>query len=87
MFCVLRCALHFFHRFEMIMCMGGGPGVYKSLFWKVVLACAMLEAMSGCLEFSVSCSGVGPGGRVFLGRCVVGSAIWDRWVLIGGRVW
>ena len=26
------------------------------------VACAILEAMSGCLEFSVSCICVGPGG-------------------------
>ncbi len=86
MFCVLRCDLRFFDRFEISMCMGGKPGVNRSLFWKVVLACAMLEAMSGCSEFSVSYSGVGPGG-VFVRRCVIESAIWERWVLIGGRAW
>jgi hypothetical protein len=66
---VLRCDLRFFDRFEMIMCMGGGPGVDRSLFWKDVLTCAMLKAMSGCLEFSVSCSGVGPGGSFCRKMC------------------
>ena len=60
-FCVSRCDLRFFDRFDINMCMGGKPCVYMILFWKVVLACAMLVAMSGCLEFSASCSGVGPG--------------------------
>ncbi len=59
---MLRCYLRFFDRFDISMCMGGGLGVDWSIFWKVVLACAMLVAMSGCLEFSASCSGVGPGG-------------------------
>ncbi len=62
-FCVLRCDLRLFDRFDMSMCMGGKPGVDRNLFWKVVLACAMPVAMSGCLEFSASCSGVGPGGN------------------------
>ena len=57
-----RCDLRFFDRFDIRMCMGGKRGVDRSLFWVIVVACAMLVAMSGCLEFSVSCSGVGPGG-------------------------
>ncbi len=81
-----RCALRFFDRFDIRMCMSGGPGDDRSLFWKIFVACAILVAMSGCLEFSASCNGVGPGG-VFVGRCVMESAIWERWVLIGGRVW
>jgi hypothetical protein len=67
--CVLRCDLRFFDRFEISMCMDGKPGVDRSLFWKVVLARAMLEAISGCLEFSVSCSGVGPGGSFCRKMC------------------
>ncbi len=51
------------------MCMGGKLGVDKSLFWKVVLACAMLVTMSGCLELSASCSGVGPGGSFCRKMC------------------
>ena len=31
------CVLRFFERFEMVMCMGGGPGVDRCLFWWVVL--------------------------------------------------
>ncbi len=57
-----RCASRFFDRFDIRMCMGGGPDVDRSLFWKFVVACAMLVAMFGCLEFSASCNGVGPGG-------------------------
>ena len=59
---MLRCDLRFFDRFDISMCMGGKTSVDRSLFWKVVLACAMLVAMSGCLEFSASYSGVGLGG-------------------------
>ncbi len=81
-----RCDLRFFDRNDISMCMGGKRGVDRSLFWKVVLACAMIVAMSGCLEFSASCSGVGPG-EMFVGRCVIESAIWERWVSIGDRVW
>ncbi len=29
---VVRCVLRFFERFEIIMCMGGGPGVDRCLF-------------------------------------------------------
>ncbi len=57
-----RCALRLFGRFDIRMCMGGGPDVDRSLFSKNVVACAMLVAMSGYLEFSASCNGVGPGG-------------------------
>ena len=81
-----RCDLRFFDRFDISMCMGGKRGVDRSMFWKVVLACAMLVAMSGCLEFSTSCTGVGPEGS-FVGRCLIESAIWERWVLIAGRVY
>ncbi len=59
-FCVVRCALILFDRFEIVKCMGGGPGVNRCLFWRAVLACEMHEAMSGCFESSMSCSGVGP---------------------------
>ena len=69
MFCVSRCDLRFFDRFDIRMCMGGKPGVDRNLFWRVVLACAMLVAMSGCLEFSTSCNVVGPGGSVCRKMC------------------
>jgi hypothetical protein len=42
--------------------MEGKRGADKSLFWQIVVACAMLVAMSGCLVFSMSCNGVGPEG-------------------------
>ncbi len=29
---VVRCVLRFFERFEMVMCMGGGPWVDRCLF-------------------------------------------------------
>jgi hypothetical protein len=51
------------------MCMGGGPGVDRCLFWWVVLACVMLVVMSGCLVCNVSCSGVGPGGSLLRKLC------------------
>ncbi len=60
---VVRCLLRVFERFEMIMCMGGGLGVDRCLLRWVVFACVMLEVMSGCLEFSTSCSDVGQGGE------------------------
>ena len=63
------CMLRFFERFEMVMCMGGGPGVDRCLFWWVVLAFVMLEAMSGCLVCNVSCSGVGPEGSLLRKLC------------------
>ena len=65
-----RCALRFFDRFDIRMCMGGGPGGGdRSLFWKIVVACVILVAMSGCLEFSASCNGVGPGGSFCRKMC------------------
>ena len=42
--------------------MGGKRGAERSLFWQIVVACAMLVAMSGCLVLSMSCIGVGPEG-------------------------
>ena len=42
---VVLCMLRFFERFEMVMWMDGGHGVDMCLFWWVVLACVMLEAM------------------------------------------
>ena len=42
--------------------MGGKRGADRSLFWWIVVACAMLVAMSGCLVSSMSCIGVGPEG-------------------------
>ncbi len=33
------------------------------------VACAMLEAMSSCLESTVRCSGVGPGGSYWREVC------------------
>ena len=29
---VVRCALRFFERFDMVMCMGGGPGDVRCMF-------------------------------------------------------
>ncbi len=48
---------------------GGNRGADKSLFWKFVVACAMLVAMSGCLEVSASCNGVGPEGSFCRKMC------------------
>ena len=42
--------------------MGGKRGADRSLFWWIVVACAMLVAMFGCLVSSMSCIGVGPEG-------------------------
>ena len=49
--------------------MGGKRGAHWSLFWKIVVACAMLVTMSGCLEFSTSCNGVGPEGSFCRKMC------------------
>ena len=70
-FFVVLCMLRFLERFEMVMCMVGGPGVDRCWFWRVVLAWVMLEAMSGCLVCDVSCSGVGPGGSLFRKLCSI----------------
>ena len=59
-FCVSRCDFRFFDRFDMWMWRGGKRGADGGLFWRVVVACEMLVAMSGCLEFCMSCNGVGP---------------------------
>ena len=42
--------------------MDGKRGVDGGLFWQIVVACAMLVAMSGCLVSCMSCIGVGPEG-------------------------
>ena len=42
--------------------MGSKLEVVRCLLFEASVACAILEAISGCLEFSVSCRGVGPGG-------------------------
>ncbi len=56
------CILRLFDRFEIVICRGTNPGPDKCLCLLASFACAMLEAMHGCLESSVSCSGVGPKG-------------------------
>ncbi len=71
---VVWCIRRFFDSFEIVICRSNNPTVDWCLCLEASVACAMLEAMSGCLESSVSCSGVGPGGVVG-GRYVVGSAI------------
>ena len=59
---VVWCILRFFDRFEIVICRGTSPGDDKRLCLWASFACAMLEAMPGCLESSVSCSGVRPRG-------------------------
>ncbi len=77
---------------------GNNPEVDWCLCLEAYVACAMLEAMSGCLESSVSCSGVGPGGsywrevcktfchigeiRVDCGSCLV-SVLVKEWRCLG----
>ena len=68
-FCVSRCDFRFFDRFDMWMWMGGKRGADGGLFWRVVVACEMLVAMSGCLEFCMSCNGVGPEGSFCRKMC------------------
>ena len=60
---MLCCALRLFLRFEMVTCMGSELVAVGCLFFEASIACAILEAMPGCLEFRMSCIGVGPGGR------------------------
>ncbi len=67
--CVSRCGLRFFDRFDISMCIGGKRGADRSLFWKIDVACAMIVAMSGCLEVSTSCNGVGPEGSFCREMC------------------
>ncbi len=62
MWCLLCCVLRLLFRFEMVTCIGSDLVAVGCLFFEASVACAILEAMSGCLEFSVSCIGVGPGG-------------------------
>ena len=47
----------------MVTCMGCMLLAIECLFVEAIVACAMLETMSGCLEFRISCIGVGPGGK------------------------
>ena len=62
MWCVLCCALRFLVRFEIVIWLGSKLEVVSCLLFEASVACAILEAISGCLEFCVSCRGVGPGG-------------------------
>jgi len=57
------------YRFEIVICRVINPGDDKCLCLRASFACAMLEAMSGCLESIVSCSGVGPGGSCWKEVC------------------
>ncbi len=56
------CLRRFFDRLEIVIFKGNNPRVDGCLCLEVSFACAMLEAMSGCLESIVSCSGMGLGG-------------------------
>jgi hypothetical protein len=59
----------FFDRLEIVIYRRSNPRVDGCLCLEASLACAMLEAMSSCLESSVSCSGVGPGGSCWREIC------------------
>ena len=59
----------FLNRLEIVICRGNNPRVDGCLCLEVSFVCAMLEAMSGCLESSVSFSGVGPGGSCWREVC------------------
>ena len=63
LWCVLCHALRFFVRFEIVTCMGCVLMAVGCLFFEALVACNMLETMSGCLKFRVSCIGVGSNGR------------------------
>ena len=59
----------FFDLFEIVICRGNNPRVDGCLCLWASFTCAMLEAMCGCLESSVRCSGVGRGGSCWKGVC------------------
>jgi hypothetical protein len=56
------CPRRLFDRFEIVICKGINPRADWLMCLEASFACAMLEAMYGCLESGVSCSGIGPGG-------------------------
>ena len=66
---VVWCILRVFYRFEFVIFRGTNPETDKCLCLWASFACAMLEAISGCLESSVSYSGVGPGGGCWKELC------------------
>ncbi len=53
----------------MVTCMGSDLVAVGCLFFEASVACAILEVMSGCLELSVSCIGVGLGGSCWRKVC------------------
>ena len=53
----------------MVTCIGSDLVAIGCLFFEASVACTILKAMSGCLEFSVSCIGVGPGGSCWRKEC------------------
>ena len=67
---MMCCIRRFFVLFEILIHRGNNPRVDGCLCLWDSYACAMLEAMSGCLELSVSCSGVGPGGSCWREVCI-----------------
>jgi len=52
-----------------VTCMGSNLLAVGCLFWEASVACAILVVISGCLELSVSCMGVGPGGSCWRKVC------------------
>ncbi len=85
MWCELNRALRLFVRFEIVTCMGCGLVVVEKLLFEALVACNMLENMSDCLEFRVSCMGVGPKEGV-VDNYVRECATWERWMWIGSCV-
>ena len=71
---VMWCLRRFFYRLEIVIYRGNNPEVNWRVCLEASFACAMLEAMSGCLKSSVSCIRWDPR-KVGGGRNVVGSAI------------
>ena len=53
----------------MVTCMGSDLLVVGCLFFKASVAGVILEVISGCLELSVSCMGVRPGGSCWRKVC------------------
>ncbi len=71
---VMWCLRLLFDCFDIVICRGNNPRVDRCLCLEASFACVMLQAMSGCLESSVTCSGKDLGEFVG-GRYAVGSAI------------
>jgi hypothetical protein len=66
---VVWCILRFLDCCGIVIFRGTNPGDDRCLCLWAFFTCAMLEAMSGCLESSVSCSGVGSGGSYWKELC------------------